>query len=64
MQVDFNKILNFFIDIGDFDTSPLGKGHINETFLIKTRKEHYVLQCLNSEVFPNPQHVMENLYNL
>ena len=64
MQADFKTILSFFIEIGDFELSPLGKGHINETFLIKTQEQQFVIQCINSEVFPEPQKVMENLSNL
>ena len=46
----------------------LGNGHINDTFLLKTKdgdKEHlYVLQRINSNVFKDPDAVMSNIWNV
>lgn len=39
-------------------------GHINNTFLVKSRDGQYVLQKLNSEVFRNPEAIMRNISKL
>lgn len=42
--------------------SPLGNGNINSTYLVAREKaEPFVLQRLNTAVFPQPQRVMHNL---
>jgi len=39
-----------------------GNGHINETYLLRTDQPHdYILQKLNTRVFPDPEGVMRNL---
>ena len=43
---------------------PLGNGHINVTNLIETTTEKYVLQKVNTHVFKNPIHLMENFYRV
>ncbi|MCK5478605.1 MAG: aminoglycoside phosphotransferase family protein [Methylococcales bacterium] len=43
------------------DISALGNGLINDTYLVKTDKDEFVLQQINSRVFPQPLLVMENL---
>lgn len=40
---------------------PLGSGLINETYLVTTASEPFVLQCLNAHVFPQPEAVLQNL---
>lgn len=40
---------------------PLGNGLINETYLVKTSAEPFVLQCLNAHVFPEPEAILTNL---
>lgn len=47
-----------------FKVSPLGQGLINETYRIDSEAGSWVLQRLNSEVFPDPWKVMENLLTL
>jgi len=44
--------------------SALGNGLINDTFLVKTNSEPFVLQRINTLVFPNPSQIMENLEQL
>lgn len=39
---------------------PLGTGNINATFLVEDDRRRFVLQRINSTVFPNPQLVVEN----
>ena len=46
------------------DISPLGSGHIHDTYLITCNdQEHsrFVLQKFNQEVFRNPLEVMSNI---
>ncbi|NEP62119.1 MAG: aminoglycoside phosphotransferase family protein [Symploca sp. SIO2G7] len=42
------------------DIRPLGNGNINDTYLVDA-EQSFVLQRLNTEVFPNPVQVMDNL---
>ncbi|MBR6984290.1 MAG: aminoglycoside phosphotransferase family protein [Ruminococcus sp.] len=41
--------------------SGLDNGHINRTFLAETPEGRYIVQSLNSEVFCEPEAVMENI---
>lgn len=48
---------------------PYGSGHINDTFLVRSRiSEHsirrYILQRMNHEIFKNPSELMENIINV
>lgn len=38
-----------------------GQGHINKTFLVKTSKDEYIFQFVNSSVFPNVDMLMNNI---
>jgi len=40
--------------------SPYGNGHINDTFLVENGKR-YILQRMNTYVFPKPEKLMENI---
>ena len=42
----------------------LGVGNINDTWLVRTGEQHFVLQRLNRQVFPQPHLVMANLATL
>lgn len=62
----FNKFQN---DVNDKMISSLGNGHINDTYLLERRQNNsysnqkggrYVLQKINTNVFPNPTALMEN----
>lgn len=44
--------------------TPLGNGLINDTFLVSTTSSPFVLQRINSQVFPKPELIMENLLTL
>ncbi|WP_242518207.1 MULTISPECIES: phosphotransferase enzyme family protein [Thiorhodovibrio] len=44
--------------------NPLGNGLINATFAVQARGGHFVLQRINSAVFPNPPLIMANLARL
>lgn len=41
--------------------TPLGRGHINDTFLVATETGRFVLQRLNRGVFPDPVAIMANV---
>jgi len=43
------------------EITTLGNGLINDTFLVKTEQSTFVLQRINTQVFPNPSLIMENL---
>jgi Ser/Thr protein kinase RdoA (MazF antagonist) len=44
--------------------SPLGNGLINDTYLVSTADDSFVLQRINSKVFPEPHRVIHNLSQL
>ncbi|MDD3278033.1 MAG: aminoglycoside phosphotransferase family protein [Lachnospiraceae bacterium] len=47
---------------------PYGSGHINSTFLLKEMDEsgerRYILQKINTDIFRNPEGLMENIRNV
>ena len=51
---------NFFPDAKNCVFTPLTSGHINETFRVDLEDGSYVLQRLNTNVFPNPNAIMRN----
>ena len=55
----------FVIPDGDMEAAPYGNGHINDTLCVTVRNEagmrRYVLQRVNSYVFPKPTEVIENI---
>ena len=53
-------LLNFDIDI---NVESYGNGHINDTYLCETRPR-FILQRINTNVFKNPDGVMENIYRV
>jgi Ser/Thr protein kinase RdoA (MazF antagonist) len=52
---------NFDLQGEIVSVSSLGAGHINDTFLVKTDRQAYVIQRINHEVFKSPMAVMENI---
>ncbi len=46
------------------DIAPLGRGLINDTFRVESAAGRFVLQRINSAVFPNPERIMDNLSRL
>ena len=60
-------ILPHFIDesaIEGCKVSKIGSGHINQTWLVQTAAQKFVLQQLNTHVFPEPQRLINNLQQL
>ena len=45
------------------NTEVYGNGHINDTYLCETSPK-FILQRINTNVFKNPDAVMENIYNV
>ena len=60
-----NVIGQFIIPEGETDAAPYGNGHINDTLCVTVKNENgtkrYVLQRVNSYVFPKPVDVIENI---
>ena len=40
---------------------PYGEGHINVTLLVTTDKKRYIMQKMNTKVFPDPVNLMKNI---
>jgi hypothetical protein len=60
------KIFNNFQIKGEFlDACPYGNGHINDTFAVICKKDntkkYYIFQRINTDVFSNPEKLMENI---
>ena len=54
---------NFKLDSKAISISKFGNGHINKTFEVKTEKGgHYILQVVNTYVFPDVELLMNNIY--
>ena len=58
-----SEALSAFFTVQPSYCEPYGNGHINDTFLVVTDKR-YILQRMNSRVFPQPQAVMENIIGI
>lgn len=46
------------------ELEPLGEGLINDTFLVTDSESCFVLQRINTQVFPAPEKIMRNLHQL
>lgn len=51
----------FALDGRITDIVPYGEGHINVTFLVTTDKKCYIMQKMNTKVFPDPDGLMRNV---
>jgi Ser/Thr protein kinase RdoA (MazF antagonist) len=59
------KIIRQFCSHPDtVEVTILGQGNINDTFLVRTKKQSLVLQRINGEVFPDPKILIDNLQQL
>ncbi len=62
-----NNAISRFAIVGEtFECLPYGNGHINDTYLLKTKNENgevidYILQAINSSVFKEPDKLMQNI---
>ncbi len=56
------EIINNFLINGEFVSSKShGNGHINDTFLISTTSEKYILQKINHKIFKNVDNLNKNI---
>lgn len=60
----FSVARRFTANQAIIDIQPLGNGLINDTFLVKTDSAPFVLQRINTTVFPRPARIVENLFVL
>lgn len=61
VQIVTPDILSAFSLPQDCEISVFNGGHINDTFLLRGAGHPLILQRINSYVFPNPGHIMENM---
>lgn len=61
MNPRLHTIARQFADGAVIDVSPLGNGLINDTYRVTTDTIGFVLQRINTQVFPRPEQVMSNL---
>lgn len=58
-------IAQFELPEGEAEAAPYGNGHINDTMRVTVKADggvrHYILQRVNSYVFPRPKEVIENI---
>ncbi|PPK73885.1 Ser/Thr protein kinase RdoA (MazF antagonist) [Methylobacter tundripaludum] len=61
-----NRLLPIATRFADAVTeiTPLGNGLINDTYLVVTQSSRFVLQRINTQVFPAPELIMANLTTL
>lgn len=57
---DIREIASHFLPDGELTVRPLGEGIINTTYAAELSGKKYVLQMVNTHVFPDPDAVMEN----
>ena len=61
MNCDLNAVCREFRVSGDFvSAQPYGTGHINDTYLLKCTGGTYILQRVNTNIFRQPEQLMEN----
>ena len=59
---EYKKAADSFRLLGEVtDICPYGEGHINLTLLVTTTEKRYILQKMNTRVFPDPDSLMKNI---
>ena len=62
IKMTLNEIVKQFNINEDIkDISPYGEGHINDTYLVTCDSNQYILQRINTKVFPNYYGLMDNI---
>ncbi len=62
MVYNIPEICSSFEIKGQFiNAIPYGEGHINNTYLVNTTGNRYILQRVNNDVFKHPEDVMSNI---
>lgn len=66
MSVKVNEAISAFFENPPKSVEPYGNGHINSTFLADhiSNGRRYILQKVNSHVFPRPHEVMKNILGI
>ena len=59
-NIKISEALRAYFNNEQFSCEPYGNGHINDTFFVVTDKR-YILQRMNTAVFPRPVELMENI---
>lgn len=59
-SIGLKQACEAFFGGGRLRSAPLGSGNINDTWLVTAGEKRTVLQRLNSSIFKNPEHVIEN----
>ena len=59
-SIDTREALNAYFKKEPSYCEPYGNGHINDTFLVIAERR-YILQRMNTVVFPHPEELMENI---
>ena len=54
-------VIQFDIPDGAWTAEPYGNGHINDTYRVTAGEKRFILQRVNSYVFPKPEDVIENI---
>ena len=58
----YKEVAERFRIIGDVkEICPYGEGHINVTYLVTTDQKRYIMQKMNTKVFPNSANLMKNI---
>lgn len=58
-----SNIYNAFLIKGTFKyVNFFGNGHINDTYLLETDTNKYIIQAINNNVFKKPSRLMKNFY--
>ena len=58
----YKDVANEFCLEGEvLEICPYGEGHINLTLLVTTDKKRYIMQKMNTNVFPDPDNLMKNI---
>ncbi len=59
---EYKEVVEKFAIEGNVQSiEPYGEGHINRTYLVTTDKRRYLLQKMNTKVFPDPVSLMRNI---
>lgn len=64
--MDVKQVAEQFVIEGEIrEARSYGNGHINDTYLVTTKKDgverHFILQRINTSIFKNPDELMENI---
>ncbi|MEY4905333.1 MAG: hypothetical protein RLZZ292_3148, partial [Bacteroidota bacterium] len=62
-MIHYSILKHFFSSKPILQCIPFGAGHINDTYKVTLENEpkSYILQCINTAIFKNPQAIMDNI---